>query len=97
MKRALSTLPAAAIAAGLGMACASGVGNPSPERTVPPASDPGSVATAARPVVAAPGVAASAAPAATYYVYVGAESADLIHRVAWGPDGARVERRFPWV
>lgn len=95
MKRALSTLPAAAIAAGLGMACVSGVGNPSPERTVPPASDPGSVATAAQPVVAAPGVAASAAPAATYYVYVGAESADLIHRVAWGPDGARVEKTIP--
>lgn len=34
-------------------------------------------------------------PDATYYVYVGAESADLIHRIAWGPDGARVDRTIP--
>lgn len=32
------------------------------------------------------------APTATYWVYVGAESADLIHRVRFGPDGAEVER-----
>lgn len=33
-----------------------------------------------------------APPAANYWVYVGAESADLIHRIRFGPDGARVER-----
>ena len=31
-------------------------------------------------------------PEATYYVYVGAESADLMHRVAFGPEGAVVDR-----
>jgi DNA-binding beta-propeller fold protein YncE len=31
-------------------------------------------------------------PAATYWVYVGAESADLIHRIRFGPEGAEVER-----
>ncbi|MBW3533658.1 MAG: YncE family protein [Gemmatimonadetes bacterium] len=30
-------------------------------------------------------------PTATYRVYVGAESADLLHRVRFGPDGATVE------
>src|SRR5688572_6492461 len=32
------------------------------------------------------------APTASYWVYVGAESADLIHRVRFGPEGAVVER-----
>ncbi len=32
---------------------------------------------------------------ATYYVYVGAESADLMHRVRFGPGGASVERTVP--
>jgi len=31
-------------------------------------------------------------PAHNYWVYVGAESADLIHRIRFGPDGAVVER-----
>ena len=31
-------------------------------------------------------------PTATYWAYVGAESADLIHRIRFGPDGATVER-----
>ncbi|MGH7717343.1 MAG: hypothetical protein ACREON_00670, partial [Gemmatimonadaceae bacterium] len=31
-------------------------------------------------------------PTASYWVYVGAESADLIHRVKFGPDGATVEK-----
>ena len=45
----------------------------------------------------APTLDSSAAdpPSATYYVYVGAESADLIHRVAWGPEGARIDRTIP--
>lgn len=34
-------------------------------------------------------------PPATYWVYVGAESADLLHRVRYGPDGAVVERTTP--
>lgn len=36
-----------------------------------------------------------APPPARYWVYVGAESADLIHRVRFGPDGAVVERTIP--
>jgi DNA-binding beta-propeller fold protein YncE len=31
-------------------------------------------------------------PTATYWVYVGAESADQIHRIRFGPDGAVIER-----
>jgi len=31
-------------------------------------------------------------PTATYWVYVGAESADLVHRIKFGPDGASVEK-----
>src|SRR5687767_498851 len=33
-----------------------------------------------------------ARPTANYWVYVGAESADLIHRIRFGPEGAVVER-----
>jgi DNA-binding beta-propeller fold protein YncE len=36
-----------------------------------------------------------AAPKAVYWVYVGAESADLIHRIRFGPEGAKVERTTP--
>ncbi len=35
------------------------------------------------------------APADTYWVYVGAESADLIHRIRFGPGGAVVEKTIP--
>ena len=35
---------------------------------------------------------APAKPAATYWIYVGAESADLVHRIRFGPDGAKVEK-----
>ncbi len=31
-------------------------------------------------------------PEAAYYVYVGAESADLLHRIRFGPDGATLDR-----
>jgi DNA-binding beta-propeller fold protein YncE len=34
-------------------------------------------------------------PDATYWVYVGAESADLIHRIRFGPEGAVVEKTIP--
>ena len=43
----------------------------------------------------APGGAAAVAADATYWVYVGAESADLVHRVRFGPGGATVERTMP--
>jgi len=36
--------------------------------------------------------AAEGGPEANYWVYVGAESADLLHRVRFGPDGAEAER-----
>lgn len=43
------------------------------------------------------GVAQSAVqrPPASYWVYVGAESADLLHRIRFGPDGAEVEKTIP--
>ena len=34
-------------------------------------------------------------PTATYWAYVGAESADLIHRIRFGPSGAAVEKTIP--
>ncbi|MBK8248930.1 MAG: YncE family protein [Gemmatimonadetes bacterium] len=34
-------------------------------------------------------------PTQNYWVYVGAESADLIHRVRFGPEGTRVEKSIP--
>jgi DNA-binding beta-propeller fold protein YncE len=49
--------------------------------------------------VAAPAAAQSDGrsdgPPATYWVYVGAESADLMHRVRFGPEGVEVERTVP--
>jgi DNA-binding beta-propeller fold protein YncE len=46
-------------------------------------------ATSAAPIMAQ---APAAKPDATYWIYVGAESADLIHRVRFGPDGITVEK-----
>lgn len=46
----------------------------------------------------APGGGATAfqePPSATYYVYVGAESADLLHRVRFGPGGAALDQTTP--
>ncbi|HTK56214.1 MAG TPA: hypothetical protein VL295_05275 [Gemmatimonadales bacterium] len=59
--------------------------------TEPPA---GTVPVLLRPAPAgSPSTAASVArPEHTYWVYVGAESADLIHRIRFGPDGAVVEK-----
>jgi DNA-binding beta-propeller fold protein YncE len=48
------------------------------------------VAAAAQQPAAAP-----APPAADYWVYAGAESADLIHRIRFGPAGAVVEKTIP--
>ncbi len=45
--------------------------------------------------VAAPLDAQAPPPSATYWVYVGAESADLLHLIRFGPDGARVEKTIP--
>lgn len=44
-----------------------------------------------RPVATVPTIAKKA-PTATYWAYVGAESADLIHRIRFGPTGATVEK-----
>ena len=49
-------------------------------------------ATQATPA-ASPTVNANA-PTSNYWVYVGAESADLVHRIRYGPDGAVVEKTF---
>jgi DNA-binding beta-propeller fold protein YncE len=38
---------------------------------------------------------AASAPASNYWVYVGAESADLIHRIRFGPSGTVVEKTIP--
>lgn len=59
----------------------------------------GAAACASSPApapVPAPATSASAtALTANYWVYVGAESADLVHRIRFGPDGAVVEKTFP--
>ncbi|MCC6928808.1 MAG: hypothetical protein IT359_07435 [Gemmatimonadaceae bacterium] len=55
-------------------------------------------ATAPKPASAAPAASAATAPApptSTYWVYVGAESADKIHRVRFGPSGTAVEKTIP--
>ena len=52
-------------------------------------------ALAACPAFRSPAAAQSAQaqpPQATYYVYVAAESADLLHRIRFGPEGAAVDR-----
>ena len=41
---------------------------------------------------AAPQASTAKKPTKTYWVYVGAESADLIHRLRFGPDGFVIER-----
>ncbi len=46
----------------------------------------------AKPVAAASPAVAPAKPTATYWVYVGAESADRIYRLRFGPDGFTVEK-----
>jgi DNA-binding beta-propeller fold protein YncE len=65
----------------LSAACASNPPTGNPPNGSPPAP------------ISAP--AAVSRPTATYWVYVGAESADMIHRVRFGPDGTSVERSIP--
>lgn len=56
----------------------------------------GAVAAGSTAAVAASPIAwgplAGQAPSATYYVYVAAESADLLHRVRFGPEGAALDQ-----
>lgn len=59
--------------------------------TVACASSPASRSEPASPAGAS---ANTSAPTSNYWVYVGAESADLVHRVRFGPDGAVVEKTF---
>jgi DNA-binding beta-propeller fold protein YncE len=66
------------------VACSS-AGGPATQ-TAPSAPNTSATSTAATPP------AASGVPAATYWVYVGAESADQIHRIRFGPDGTKVEK-----
>lgn len=49
----------------------------------------------ARPAAAGTSAAPVRPPTATYWVYVGAESADRIHRIRFGPRGAEVEKTIP--
>ncbi|MBK6488350.1 MAG: YncE family protein [Gemmatimonadetes bacterium] len=49
-------------------------------------------ATAPAPSISAARATPLEAPTSTYWVYVGAESADRIYRVRFGPDGAAVEK-----
>ena len=51
-------------------------------------------APSSAPAPASGANAATSAPTATYWIYVGAESADLVHRIRFGPDGAVVEKTF---
>lgn len=53
---------------------------------------PGGLAARQAPSVT-PGTLAG--PTANYWVYVGAESADLLHRIRFGPAGAHVEKTIP--
>jgi DNA-binding beta-propeller fold protein YncE len=50
---------------------------------------------AATPAAAQPSSAAVQPPDADYLVYVGAESADLLHRIRFGPAGTVVEKTIP--
>jgi DNA-binding beta-propeller fold protein YncE len=53
-----------------------------------------SPAPRSEPASAVAAIASTNAPASNYWVYVGAESADLVHRIRFGPDGAVVEKTF---
>lgn len=43
---------------------------------------------------ASPAAARPAPPTNNYWVYVGAESADLLHRIRFGPEGTKLEKSF---
>lgn len=50
------------------------------------------VACSGAPTTSGGPAPATADPEATYYVYVGAESADLMHRIRFGPEGAALDQ-----
>ena len=58
-------------------------------------SQSATVSAAATITPAAEATSAAPRPTHNYWVYVGAESADLIHRVRFGPDGMVVEKTIP--
>lgn len=65
-----------------------------------PVALPAQGARPARPAApAAPAAAAAPAaparPGATYWVYAGAESADKLYRIRFGPDGTSIEKEIP--
>jgi len=81
--RALFTATGFAIATGIATAASVALAaSPCAGQSVPPG--------AATALASEPG-----APEATYYVYVGAESADLIHRIRLDADGVSVDRTTP--
>ncbi len=47
-----------------------------------------------KPAASTPPAAASG-PTANYWAYVGAESADMIYRIKFGPEGTKVEKSIP--
>ncbi|MBC7896839.1 MAG: YncE family protein [Cytophagaceae bacterium] len=56
-------------------------------------STPPAIAKAGSKLPAPP--AEPAGPTADYYAYVGAESADMIYRIKFGPEGSKVEKAIP--
>jgi DNA-binding beta-propeller fold protein YncE len=58
------------------------------------AAAPGAL-TEAPPAGSSPAASAGVTDGPVYFVYVGAESADLIHRIRFGPDGLRVDQTTP--
>ena len=79
----LATLVALAL-----LAVPTGLAAAQRQRSTPPARKPVAKLPPAPPAEA-PG------PTANYYVYAGAESADMIYRVKFGPEGTRVEKAIP--
>src|SRR5687768_7940412 len=84
-------LSAALVAGSASANEAVGQAKPAAPKTTTPATRSASP-SARQAGAAAAKPAAPAKPAATYWVYVGAESADLVHRIRFGPDGAKVEK-----
>ena len=54
----------------------------------------GVILLSATPLQARQEAAAAPPPSSDYWVYVGAESADVLHRVRFGPEGTVVEKTF---
>jgi DNA-binding beta-propeller fold protein YncE len=82
-ERAIASLMAFAI-----LAATADLAQAQRPRSTPPVKKPPTTPKAGAPAEA-PG------PTANYYVYVGAESADMIYRVRFGPEGTKVEKSIP--